>query len=103
MRRGVCRAVCSVRAAVWRAVMSAQLCGMPTGVRCLRVYCDVRGLLACAVLGDTHHNAAVPLCWVSLRLVASCVSARACAWCDCVGERGASRLVREVRVGPAIM
>jgi hypothetical protein len=52
------------------------------------VRCGVRGLLAIAVLGDTRHDADVVLWWVGL--VAPFVSARACLWCDVVGERGAS-------------
>jgi hypothetical protein len=65
------------------------------------VRCALRGLYACAVLGGTRHDAAVPLWWVWL--VASRVPVRACLWCDGVGERGASRRVREVCIGPAKM
>jgi hypothetical protein len=108
----VCRAVCGVRAAVWCAqrcacgddcaVRSDWCCaGRPAGGLCVcmlraSVRCGVRGLWAFAVLGDTRHDADVPLWW--LTFVASCVSARACLWCDGVGERGASRHVRGVAV-----
>ncbi len=64
-------------------------CGACVFVCCVRV-CDVA--CACAVLCDTRHDADVPSCCVGL--VASCVSARACVWCDGVGERGAGRHVR---------
>jgi hypothetical protein len=82
------------------AVRSGWCCaGRRAGVRALcacilhvSVRCALRGLWACVVLGDTRHDAAVPLCWVGL--VASRVSARACLWCDGSGERGASRHVR---------
>ncbi len=67
-------AQCAVVAAV-RDVVRA--CGARLFVRCVRV-CDVRcalrGLWACVVLGDTRHDAAVPLCWAGL--VTSCVCAR---------------------------
>jgi hypothetical protein len=59
---------------------------------CVSVRCAVRGLLVCTVLGDTRHYADVELWWVGL--VASCVSVRACLWCDGVGERGAGQHVR---------
>jgi hypothetical protein len=44
------------------------------------VRCAVRGLLVCAVLGDTCHDADAPLCWVGI--VVPCVSVRACVCCD---------------------
>jgi hypothetical protein len=57
--------------------------GRPAGGLCVcmlraSVRCGVRGLFACAVLGDTRHEADVPLWW--LTFVASCVSvcARVC-------------------------
>ncbi len=66
-----------LRTAYWlRLPVCGTSCGR-AGLECilrLRVRCAVRGLLACAVLGDTRHDADVPLCWVGL--VASCVSAR---------------------------
>jgi hypothetical protein len=62
----------------------------------------VRGLLVCAVLGDTCHDADVPLCWVGL--VASCVCL--CAHVCDVMVSGSAALVgmcAAVRVGPANM
>ncbi len=59
-----------------------------------------RGLLVCAVLGDTRHDADVPLCWVGL--VASCVCL--CAHVRGVMVAGSAALVgmcAAVRVGPA--
>jgi hypothetical protein len=84
VRRWVCSGVGAVR---W--------CGMSCGrarLMCLYAVCE------CAMCGawlvgvccfgwHAHHDADVPLCWVGL--VASCVSARACVWCDGSGERGA--------------
>jgi hypothetical protein len=46
--------------------------------------------------GDKRHDTDVPLC--SVGLVASCVSARVCAWCD-----GAALVGMCVSVGPAEM
>jgi hypothetical protein len=88
-------AQCAVATAV-RDVLRA--CRTFVFVCCVTVGCAVRGVLACAVLGD---DADVVLCRVGL--VASRVSARVCAWRDGGGERGTSRHVREVRVGPAKM
>jgi hypothetical protein len=93
---GVCgavyRALCGVRAAVCggvRAVMFVQsavvaamwdvvwVCGACVLFgACVSVRCAVRGLLVCAVLGDTRLDADVVFWWVGL--VASCVCARAC-------------------------
>ncbi len=98
--RVVMFAQCAVVAAV-RDVVRACGRGLCVCVLCVSVRCAVRGLLVCAVLGDTRHDADVVLSWVGL--VASCVSVRACAWCDGSGERGAGQHVRGVRVGPANM
>jgi hypothetical protein len=95
--RAVMFAQCAVVAAV-RDVVRA--CGACVCVLCVRVRCAVRGLLVCGVLGDTH-----------LALTCRCggwglsrrVSARACAWCDRSGERGAGRHVCEVCIGPSRM
>ncbi len=91
------RCACSCRGWAGRHARVRGLCCM------LRwsVRCAMRGLLACAVLGDTRHVADMSLCWVGL--VASCASARTCVWSDGVGERGAGRHARKVRVGPARM
>ncbi len=101
-------AVCGVRGAVLR-VACVRVCacsdcgcaGRRTGmqdlcVRTLRVSvrCVVRGLLACAVLGDTRHDAHVPLCWMGL--IVSCVSAHSCAWCGRSGN-GALRCALGLR------
>ncbi len=93
----VCRAVC-----VWRArggvhaVMIAQ-CAVVGAVRdvirvcgtcLLYAACDcamcVRGLLACAVLGYTRHDADVPLWWVGM--------VRVCARVCCVIVSGSAAL-----------
>jgi hypothetical protein len=67
------------------------------GVCMLRasVRCAARGLLVCAIVGDTRRDADVVLWWVGL--VASCVSVCACLGSDGSGECGASRHVCEVR------
>ncbi len=78
-----------------------QACGLVCCMLRASVRCAVRGLLACAALPDARDDADVALWWVGL--VASCVSVRACAWCDGSGERGAGRHVREMRVGLAKM
>jgi hypothetical protein len=69
---------------------------------CASVRRVVRGLLVCAVLGDTRHDADVPLWWVGL--VASCVYL--CARVRGVMVSGSAALVgmcAAVRVGPAKM
>ncbi len=91
---GVVGAVC--RACVWRAssgvyaVMFVQ-CAVVGAVRDVVRVCGACVSVFC-------HDADVVLCWVGL--VASCVSVRACWWCDGSGECGASRHVRGVRVAP---
>ncbi len=80
VRRCACSDVCAVRSGCGCTGRHAGVRGLC--VCMLRV--SVRGLLACAVLGDTRHDADVVLWWVGL--VASCVPARACAWCDGVGS-----------------
>ncbi len=109
-------AACGVRGAVLRcacgddcAVRSGRGCaGRRAGVRGLcvcilqaSVRCALRGLLVCAVLGDTCHDAAVPLCWVGR--VASRVFLHARVFCG-VMVSGSAALVgmcAVVRVGPA--
>jgi hypothetical protein len=80
----------AVVAAVYDVVSGVR--GLCVCILHVSVRCALRGLWACVVLGDTRHDAAVPLCWVGL--VSSHVSARACLWRDGSGERGASRHVR---------
>ncbi len=89
--RGGVRAVVSAQCGVVVAVRDVvRACGACVRMLCVSVRCAVRGLLACShVLGDTRHDADVPLCL--MELVASCVSARVCAWCDGCWERGASK------------
>ncbi len=74
-----CGGVGAVMFAQWAVVAAVRdvlwACGACVCMLRLSVRCAVRGLLACAVLGDTRHDADVPLWWVGL--VASCVSARA--------------------------
>jgi hypothetical protein len=71
--RAVMFAQCAVVAAVWDVVRACGACAFC--MLCVSVQCVVRGLLVCAVLGDTRHDADVVLWWVGL--VASCVSVRA--------------------------
>ncbi len=66
-------APCAVIAAVRDDVRA---CGACVLYAVCDVRCTVRGLLVCAVLGDTPHDADVVLWWVGL--VMSCVCARVC-------------------------
>ncbi len=93
--RAVMFAQCAVVGAVRDVVRACGACVLYGA--CVSVRCAVRGLLVCAVSGDTRHDADVVLWWVGL--VASCVSVcpRVIVWCDGSGERGAGRHVREAR------
>ncbi len=107
----VWRACCGVRAVMIAQLAAVQVaavrvvlrvCGTCVFVCCVGV-CDV-AWVACwrvHVLGDTRHDADVPVWCVGL--VASWVSVRARVRGDGSGERGAGRHVREVCVRTARM
>jgi hypothetical protein len=75
VRRCACSDVCAVHSGCGCAGRRTVVRGLCVCMLCVSVRCAVRGLLACAVLGDTSHDTDVVLWWVGL--VASCVSVRA--------------------------
>ncbi len=75
VRLCACSDVCAERSGRGCAGRLAGVRGLYACFLRVSVRCAVRSLFACAVVGDTRHDADVVLWWVGL--VASCVSVRA--------------------------